>query len=442
MGPSKKTSKPSETLESHSQASTQKRDNIKWDLRTDEALSHRLSEKYKDWEYGNKVGFCRDWAKQMGFGHLDPKGARTKTHIHSMLQKFAAAKDLEKQSGGGTILVKRKIKGKWTEEEVDILDQQSEICPTFKILDVVFGQKHANCKKGAVGINEDGLVETQPEIEMSLMQDLVTQEAHKGEFEWSLSRSPTQETETLEDSSTYVKDIPREPQERNTRTNTTKVTTAMDTEMLPSASKSDTSNTVNIRSSSSSDYSTRLKKRSNRRDEIVTPITQTTRKRFLSTDDMDSDYSLEKSSEPKRKRVRKSIVAAKSDPLQGFLGFLGNDQKNQRDRIKLAQTRYEAQLAENSKEAIELRKRERDKTIALEERKLKNAELMTRIEQIKLARELNMAVEELFPDYDGPTIPPIRRSRSPTVLPMQNPTIPPIIRRSRLYGVKHHCVKG
>ena len=63
--PSKQTPKPSETLESHSQASTQRRDNIKWDLRTDEALSHRLSE---DWEYGNKVGFCREWHNKWGLG--------------------------------------------------------------------------------------------------------------------------------------------------------------------------------------------------------------------------------------------------------------------------------------------------------------------------------------------------------------------------------------
>ena len=121
--------------QSQAQANSQRRDNIKWDLKTDEALAHRLSEKYKEWEYGNKVGFCREWAKQMGYGDLDPNGARTKTHIHQLLQKYAVAKDLEKQSGGGTTLVKRKVRGEWKEVEVDLVNQQLEICPLWLILE-------------------------------------------------------------------------------------------------------------------------------------------------------------------------------------------------------------------------------------------------------------------------------------------------------------------
>lgn len=49
----------------------------------------------------NQVALCREWAKEMGFGSVDSNGARTKTHIHQMLQRYTAAKDLEQQSGAG-----------------------------------------------------------------------------------------------------------------------------------------------------------------------------------------------------------------------------------------------------------------------------------------------------------------------------------------------------
>lgn len=57
--------------------------------------------------------------------------------------------------------------------------------------------------------------------------------------------------------------------------------------------------------------------------------------------------------------------------------------------------KYEALLAMHSKEALASKAAE----ASLEERELKNAQLMAGIEQIKLSRDLGIPLKKLFLDY-------------------------------------------
>lgn len=305
------------------------------------------------------MGLCREWAKEMGFGNLDSNGARTKTHIHQMLQRYGTAKDLENQSGTGTIRVKRKVEGQWKVVELTLLEQQIEKCPTFKILNPVFGEKHANCPKNGMGIGENDFTNTQQDKSQSQSQEIEDnasyEEIDKSEIEGSITvrhpstsqPKPSRETKSL---------------------------------FIPTRSPSIDSDHLidpNLRYSQP--------EREQLEDEPLTPVSKAPKRRSstqdqIDSDILDSDDMVKLPVPPRYKKPRKSTLTTKTDPIQGLLGFLGQDQQNQKDRIRVAQMKYEAKLIENSKEVLEAKREEAEKVAGLEERKVKTAELMARIE--------------------------------------------------------------
>ena len=44
---------------------------------------------------------ARQWAAELGLGHLDPKGFKMKTHVGVLIKKYREALDFSNRTGSG-----------------------------------------------------------------------------------------------------------------------------------------------------------------------------------------------------------------------------------------------------------------------------------------------------------------------------------------------------
>ena len=69
---------------------------------------------------------ARYWAKALGIDDKDKNGVRTKAHVHQMLTRYRARKDIETATGAGIIWFLKTMDGKVKEVDMTIQDQEDE----------------------------------------------------------------------------------------------------------------------------------------------------------------------------------------------------------------------------------------------------------------------------------------------------------------------------
>ncbi|RPB23843.1 hypothetical protein L211DRAFT_225518 [Terfezia boudieri ATCC MYA-4762] len=67
---------------------------IKWDGDRGKLLAYKLKDEYKTkYLCGTRIAVAKQWAIDLGIGHLDPKGIKTKAAAGVMLKQYMEARD-------------------------------------------------------------------------------------------------------------------------------------------------------------------------------------------------------------------------------------------------------------------------------------------------------------------------------------------------------------